>query len=458
MTTTTEVRPPRRPRPALPLIVAVGGVLMLIVVTGLTLAARRGTTVDPAPLTGTLVTALTEAAMSCPALTPARLAGQVMATTGFTPTREGGVGGLSAEQWETWKPDDADTPDDARSSLLALARLTCDMVGQVRAAAVDGDSWRLAVAALRSSVDEVVTTRGVPERLSGFMAEVDRFTTWYAIALGPASPQPNLESAPVPSVSPSLSSPSSSPTPTRTAARPGTTSKPPAVIAPPPVRIGQTTFTSASGLRLNGSAQVSGGRLNLTTGLDQAGSAWSTTTIETNRSLTASFTAVISQPTDGLALVIQAEGPAALGGRGGGIGYGARPADSPADQIRPSVAIELDTWDNSPDGYDPAGRQHIAVTTNGDITKHLVWGDPGIDMRSNTPVYVWLTYDVTTHRLTVYGGSTTTRPATPVLTLTLNLRGVLGAAQAHIGFTAATGRTNLTESRESILAWSVVSG
>jgi hypothetical protein len=134
-------------------------------------------------------------------------------------------------------------------------------------------------------------------------------------------------------------------------------------------------------------ARVSGGRLDLANALQQTGSAWSTTKIDVARSFTTSFAATISKPTDGVALVIQSQGPTAIGTYGGGIGYGARPGDG-GPAIRPSIAVELDTWDNSVDGFDPAGHQHIAVTPNGDVANNLVWRDPGFSMYANQPTYV----------------------------------------------------------------------
>jgi Legume lectin domain len=407
---------------------------------------------EPAPVPAVVATALTEAATSCPTLTPVRLAGQVMATTGFVATPEGGIGGLTAAQWKTWKPAPDALPDNARASLTALAHLTCDMIGQVRTTGISGDSWRLAVAALRSSLTDLDAARGVPTTVAPFVATVEWYAAWYTQHLT----LPTQSPAPAASVSPT--GPSATPRADVTA--PPTRASSPAAYPPtagttaaPPSAIRFPNFSSATGLRLNGSAQVAGGQLHLTTGLQQAGSAWAVTTIDTTRSFTSAFIALVNGPTDGIAFVIQSEGPAALGGSGSGIGYGTQPGGNPADQIKPSIAVELDTWDNSSEGFDPAGHQHIAVTTGGDVTRHLAWQDPGFDLFANQPVYVFLTYDATAHRLQVYATPAPSQPSNPLLSLPVNLPTLLGT-RAHVGFTGATGLTTLTDSSESVLSWS----
>jgi Legume lectin domain len=94
------------------------------------------------------------------------------------------------------------------------------------------------------------------------------------------------------------------------------------------------------------------------------------------------------------------------------------------------------------------------VTTNGDITRHLIWRDPGFDMAGDQPVYVWIAYDAAAHTLTLFAGQTSTRPAAPLWTYPMNLRTLIGNDRAYAGFTGGTGLTNLTDPRESILSWS----
>ncbi|MEE3921441.1 RICIN domain-containing protein [Micromonospora sp. BRA006-A] len=116
--------------------------------------------------------AIRTAARSCPALTPARLAGQLMAESGLDTraerTASGGQGlaGLDDERWRTWAPwPDAQRTDGA-ANILALAHHMCDLAGQVRAAAVPGDPWRLSLAAFHTGFEEVRAAEGCPRRRS----------------------------------------------------------------------------------------------------------------------------------------------------------------------------------------------------------------------------------------------------------------------------------------------------
>ncbi len=98
------------------------------------------------------------------------------------------------------------------------------------------------------------------------------------------------------------------------------------------------------------------------------------------------------------------------------------------------------------------------MTTNGDVTRHLAWQDPGFDMAANQPVSVWLDYDAAAHRLLVYAAlSPTARPSTPLLSYPIDLRALLGTGRAYVGFTGGTGSTILTNSRESVISWSLSS-
>ncbi|MFJ8582320.1 S8 family serine peptidase [Micromonospora sp. NPDC093277] len=129
--------------------------------------------------------AVQAAALSCPALTPDRLAGQVMAASGFgadvrSATGGTGTAGLTAEQWERWKPAATARRADPKANIVALAHAMCDLVGQVRRAGVGGDPWRLALGAFQSGVAEVRTARGVPAAATGYVDTVARLAAWYA--------------------------------------------------------------------------------------------------------------------------------------------------------------------------------------------------------------------------------------------------------------------------------------
>jgi hypothetical protein len=380
---------------------------------------------------------LAEAVGSCPTITAARLAGQIMATTGFESTSQRGIAGLTAEEWEVWKPWNDASPSDERANVLALAHLTCDLIGHLRRAGFPGDTWRLAIAAFGSSLEEVRSERGEPAHVVEFVDRAETYADWYAAQFGEQPRRP---------AQPTTIDTTTTTAPTDRATLTGTT----------PLPLNYPSFTDAGGLHLNGSARLVDGRLYLTTGLEQAGSAWAQQPIDTSRSFSTTFQAIISAPTDGLALVIQGEGPTALGGPGNGLGYGAAPIDDPADVIRPSVAIEIDSWDNGLDGFDP-GDQHLALTVDGDVTRHLVWAPTGFELSNNQPFHVWVTYDAETGALSVYASPNGTPPTQPLFVDTIDLRSHLGTDRAYIGFTGGTGNTNLTDSWEAVLSWSLSS-
>jgi hypothetical protein len=219
-------------------------------------------------------------------------------------------------------------------------------------------------------------------------------------------------------------------------------------------------FAQAASLRFNGSARLAGNRIELARGRTSAGSVWSTTPVDPGRSLVTGFTFQINKVTDGIAFVMRSQSPQALGATGAGLGYGARPGSrDPA--ITPSVAIEFDTWDNSRDGFDPPG-QHVAVTTNGDITRHLIWRDPQFSLVGDHCVEVIVTYDAGRRLLAVRVAAGPVQPAEtaispavpPLWEYPIDLVSVLGAGPALVGFTGGTGLTTIPDPLETVYRWS----
>jgi Glycosyl hydrolase family 46/Legume lectin domain len=265
----------------------------------------------------------------------------------------------------------------------------------------------------------------------------------------PQAVGPPPTDAPPPTVAPSqtvaptvaaLPTPTSALAPTTQANPQATATAPaprPTVQPPQPIRIDFSDFASVSGLVLNGSAAGTGTALRLTNGPQAAGSAWAETRIDTGRSFTTSFRFSVPDLADGMAFLIQRQGPAALGSAGGGMGYGGHPDRPTEARIVPSLAVEFDMWDNSSEGWDPPGHQHVAVTTNGDIRTHLSWADPGFCL-DGEPVGAWLEYDAASKTLAVYVSRNSARPAKPMLTATVDIAAV-GTGPAYVGFTAGTG-------------------
>jgi len=202
-------------------------------------------------------------------------------------------------------------------------------------------------------------------------------------------------------------------------------------------------------ITLNGSAVLltgpnGGSGLLLTPArASQAGSAFTSTPVTFNADYTFSvfFQFSMTNPggiaaADGMTFVLQTEGPNALGTDGGSLGY---------QGISPSVAVEFDTYLNSP--YD-INNNHIAILTNGqlnDTDPQTPYGvtscpfAPGtFGCMSNGDVWsVWIDYDGTNLNVAL-ADSSTTRPAN-LISYPINLAGILGQTSAYVGFTAGTG-------------------
>jgi hypothetical protein len=146
------------------------------------------------PLEGSKVSSddlrtLVSAAASCPTLTPARLAGQVMAASQFSSQpvaamkEVGGQGpaALTTQVWDKWAPWQGAQPTDTEASIVALAHDMCQLVGQVRVVKIDGDQWDLALAAHRTSMEAVVTAGAVPDGAKEYVDTVERYAAWYAL-------------------------------------------------------------------------------------------------------------------------------------------------------------------------------------------------------------------------------------------------------------------------------------
>ena len=215
------------------------------------------------------------------------------------------------------------------------------------------------------------------------------------------------------------------------------------------------SFNGASKmLDRNGSADIliSGRQhqrvLRLTTGgYRQAGSAWAKSKIDLSQSFESTFKVYLHHAApgaDGIAFLVQTDGPRALGGWGGGIGYRG---------IKHSVAVEFDTFKNSADqgSTDPDGN-HLAVVLGGNPDVHAAIGTPSIALYGK-PFQARVSYDAATQNLSVYvkalrAGATEEL----VLQHTVDLAAAAGGSSAWIGFTGGTG-TDL--SKQDIYSWSV---
>jgi hypothetical protein len=213
-------------------------------------------------------------------------------------------------------------------------------------------------------------------------------------------------------------------------------------------------FGGRNGLSLNGSARSAGGILRLTGKHDlQAGSVFSSTPVNVRRFSTI-FRLQVSpgnNTADGLTFCLQGEGPRALGGSGGGLGYGPDPNNplDPGFKITKSVALKLDLFDNQT--IQP--RSSLGLYKNGDspTAANAIGGevalDPlGIDLHSGHPFRVTLNYDGTTLQV-VLRDLTLLREITR--SFVVDIPTITGNT-AHVGFTAGTG---LLSAEQEIVSW-----
>lgn len=218
-------------------------------------------------------------------------------------------------------------------------------------------------------------------------------------------------------------------------------------ITPSNVSQNFASFTSATGLQLNGSTSVTNSVLRLTPNTaNLAGSAYLTTPVPVSEgtSFTSRFVFRMNgtgDGADGMTFVIQGSSATALGAGGGGLAY---------EGILKSLAVELDTYQG---GTDP-NANHIGVLTNGVVSPHLSTYNAPFDLENGASHTLWVDYDGPADTLRVYlaQGISTTKPASPVLTQTaLKLPNIVGPS-AWIGFTGATGGSTNTH---EVLAWQI---
>ncbi len=211
------------------------------------------------------------------------------------------------------------------------------------------------------------------------------------------------------------------------------------------------TFAGASKmLDRNGTADLitSSGRLHqrilrmTAGGFRQAGSAWARTKLDLGQSFESRFKAYLhhAKPgADGIAFLVQNDGPRALGGWGGGLGYRG---------ITDSVAVEFDTFQNT---NDPSSN-HLAVVMHGNPDNHSAVGEPSIPLYGR-PFWARVVYDAPSNDLRIYVKSLRAGSDEELaLETTVDLADEVGARSAWVGFTAATGSAL---SKQDIYSWTV---
>ena len=175
-----------RPRQmlALGLAVLLLGVASLVLTLGV--GSAESSLIAGVPVPAKELAAINDAAKSCPALSPPKLAGQLMEASGFAAASAAsgageGIAALSEPVWKRWTPWSGASRKDSQASIVALAHYMCDLVGQVRAADLDGDQWKLALAAHRSGIGAVRQAKDVPTSAVGYVEVVSGYAAWYAL-------------------------------------------------------------------------------------------------------------------------------------------------------------------------------------------------------------------------------------------------------------------------------------
>lgn len=157
---------------------AVSALLFTVAAFEVLPALAEGEKLQGDPVPDADVPAVVAAALSCPTLTAPRVAGQIMAISGFTATKD--FAGIGDKLWTKWKPTTESVRSDRAANIMALGHRTCELVGQARSGKVKGDLWAAAVAAERVGVDKVIKAGGVPDEAQEFVDKVTAYANWYA--------------------------------------------------------------------------------------------------------------------------------------------------------------------------------------------------------------------------------------------------------------------------------------
>jgi hypothetical protein len=178
------------------------------------------------------------------------------------------------------------------------------------------------------------------------------------------------------------------------------------------------------------------------------------------QNFTTTFTFQITPGTtptaDGMAFVIQGDGPTALGPPGGGLGYGSDTLGAGGGLPR-SLAIKFDLYSNAgegvnstgifTDGRSPTVRQPGLSAGFPDTSIDLT--GTGIDLHSGDAFRVDLGYDGTTLTETI---TDTVTSATFTTTYVVNIPVLVGSDAGYMGFTGGTGGLTAVQ---DVLSWTV---
>jgi hypothetical protein len=193
----------------------------------------------------------------------------------------------------------------------------------------------------------------------------------------------------------------------------------------------------ASSFDLNGGATVTAdGLLQLTDGGgNEARSAWFATKVPV-QTFTTDFTfEQLNAAADGITFTIQGQGPAALGGLGGSLGY---------QGITNSVAVKFDLYNNDGEGIDSTG---LYTSGAAPTVPSIDLSSTPINLHSGDVMHAHMVYDGTNLTMTL---TDTATGGSVVEVLPVNIPSLVGGNTAYIGFTGGTGGAISTQ---NVLSW-----
>jgi hypothetical protein len=201
---------------------------------------------------------------------------------------------------------------------------------------------------------------------------------------------------------------------------------------------------SATGLTLTG-ASIAAGRLRLTDGgTGQARSAFFTARVDV-RAFVNDFSFQLTNPNaDGFTFTVQGVAPNAVGGSGGGLGYGPPNPGATTPFIASSAAVKFDLFNSQGEGANSTGA-YVRGAFPGlpaiDLTPS------GIDLHSGAVFDVHMTYDGVLLTWTITNPNTGARFSAAA---EVDIPALVGGPTAFVGFTGGTG--GLTAIQE-IVTW-----
>jgi len=204
-------------------------------------------------------------------------------------------------------------------------------------------------------------------------------------------------------------------------------------------------FSNAlSVMTFNGSTGLADTRLQLTDGGGyEAASAWFNAPVNV-QAFTNDFTFQIANPgADGFTFTIQGAGLNAIGGYGGGLGYGQGICGATTGGIANSVAIKFDIYDNCGEGASSTG---LYTNGNSPTMPSVNLANNGIDLHDGSTFSVHMVYDGNTLAMTITDGVT---GASYTTSWTISIPQIVGSNTAYVGFTGGTGGLSASQKIET---------